>query len=138
VSSGSSRGGLLGGLSGRRIALNGPTEIKFNEEILGLQKRQLFGGGNRYTGVCKPNILIFAKGTLESGELGGIVGPPLKTAISSKGSGKWAVVGVNYSADIAGDMCVGLPGGMIAKVILEDAVKKCPQSKIFMSGYSQG
>jgi hypothetical protein len=131
---------LLGGLFGGRgrLVLDRPGESDWQEEYLGKKKRQLFGGSNRYTGTCKPYILIFAKGTTEIGEMGSTVGPLLRSAMSSKGSNKWSVVGVNYSADIAGDMCVGLPGGMIAKDILEDAARKCPQSKIFTSGYSQG
>ena len=136
---GGSKGGLFGGLFGSRSRVPGlPGDIEWQEIKGKKEKRQLFGGGSRYTGTCKPYILIFAKGTFEAGEMGGTVGPLIRTAMSTAGGGKWSVVGVNYSADMAGDNCVGLPGGMIAKGILEDAVKKCPQSKIFTGGYSQG
>jgi hypothetical protein len=101
-------------------------------------ERQLGRGGGAYKGACKPNILIFAKGTTETGEMGITVGPAIKTAIQSKGGANWAVVGVNYNANSDGNYCVGLPGGMVAKDILESAAAKCPSSKIFLSGYSQG
>jgi hypothetical protein len=101
-------------------------------------ERQLGRGGGAYKGACKPNILIFAKGTTETGEMGITVGPAIKTAIQSKGGSSWAVVGVNYNANSDGNYCVGLPGGMVAKEILESAASKCPSSKIFLSGYSQG
>jgi hypothetical protein len=60
-----------------------------------------------YTGSCAPNILIFAKGTLEDGLLGRSVGPTLSTFLDST----WTTVGVNYDANIPGDFCLGLPGG---------------------------
>jgi hypothetical protein len=102
-----------------------------------LVERQL-GGRGGFSGACKPNILIYAKGTTESGEFGGTVGPGLKTAMGKQGGGQWTVVGVNYTANSDGNNCVGLPGGMVAKGILESASQKCPNSKIFLSGYSQG
>jgi hypothetical protein len=100
-------------------------------------KRQ-FGRGDAFSETCRPNILIYAKGTTEMGEMGITVGPRLKSAIQSEGGGQWTVVGVNYSANSEGNYCVGLPGGMVAREILEDAARKCPTSNIFLSGYSQG
>jgi hypothetical protein len=87
-----------------------------------------------FTGRCTPNIVIFARGTLETGSLGITVGPVLNMGLPSG----FSVVGVNYDADLAGDYCLGLPGGMVAKDMLNQAAKKCPNSKIYMSGYSQG
>jgi hypothetical protein len=87
-----------------------------------------------FTGKCTPNIIIFAKGTLEPGAVGMLVGPSLKQKVPAG----WTMVGVSYSASIAGDYCLGLPGGMVAKDMLNQAATKCPTSKIFMSGYSQG
>jgi hypothetical protein len=88
----------------------------------------------KFTGKCTPNIVIFAKGTLETGLLGITVGPVLNMGLPSS----FSVVGVDYTADLAGDYCLGLNGGMVAKDMLNQAAKKCPDSKIFMSGYSQG
>jgi hypothetical protein len=60
-----------------------------------------------YTGSCATNILIFARGTLESGLLGTNVGPALTSNLPSS----WTVVGVAYDANIPGTFCLGLPGG---------------------------
>jgi hypothetical protein len=65
----------------------------------------------------------------------GTVGPKLAKNMPKA---SWTVVGVPYNADVAGDNCVGLPGGMIAKNMLESAASKCPNSYLFTSGYSQG
>jgi hypothetical protein len=89
----------------------------------------------RFAGRCAPNIVIFAKGTLEPGILGITVGPALQRALRPP---QWSVNGVNYPADIPGDYCLGLPGGMVARDMLEGAAAKCPNSKLFVSGYSQG
>lgn len=53
---------------------------------------------------CKNFTLIFARGTFESGNIGGIVGPPFVDAlVSMLGTAQVAVQGVNnYPADVAG------------------------------------
>jgi cutinase len=88
-----------------------------------------------FSGKCTKNIVIFARGTTEMGSLGITVGPVLSSSLTGK---DWSVVGVNYDADFAGDNCLGLPGGQVAKDMLNQAAQKCPNSKIFMSGYSEG
>jgi hypothetical protein len=87
-----------------------------------------------FKGQCTPNILIFAKGTLEPGEFGMLVGPPF----TSKLPQGWSRHGVEYDADIPGDYCLGLPGGLVARDVINQAAAKCPNSKLFVSGYSQG
>ncbi|TID26984.1 hypothetical protein E2P81_ATG01443 [Venturia nashicola] len=87
-----------------------------------------------FSGSCTKNIVIFAKGTTEVGSLGITVGPVLNAGLPHG----FSVVGVPYTADLAGDYCLGLPGGMVARDMLNQAAKKCPDAKIFMSGYSQG
>lgn len=87
-----------------------------------------------FTASCTKNIVIFAKGTTEVGSIGISVGPVLNAGLPRG----WSVVGVPYTADLAGDYCLGLPGGMVARDMLNQAAKKCPDAKIFMSGYSQG
>lgn len=56
------------------------------------------------TGPCKPFTLIFARGTSENGNIGGIVGPPFVDAlVAMLGAGNVAVQGVNnYLADVNG------------------------------------
>jgi hypothetical protein len=39
---------------------------------------------------------------------------------------------------VSGDFCLALPGGMVAKDMINGAAAKCPTSKIFVGGYSQG
>lgn len=48
------------------------------------------------------------------------------------------MVGIPYDADMAGDACLGLPGGMVAKDLINQAAAKCPDAKLFVSGYSEG
>lgn len=73
-----------------------------------------------FTGRCNKNILLFARGTTETGTLGITVGPVLNTGLSYD----WTVVGVPYDADMAGDNCLGLPGGHVARDMLNQAAKK--------------
>jgi hypothetical protein len=68
--------------------------------------------------------------------MGEIVGPFLVNNLSP--ASDWEVCGVNYFADLAGDYCVGLPGGMVARDMLVQAAAKCPDAKIFLAGYSEG
>jgi Cutinase len=87
-----------------------------------------------FAGTCAPNILIFAKGTLEPGILGITVGPQFTSGLPSN----WSTAGVDYDPDVAGDYCLGLPGGMVMKDVINGAYQKCPSSNLFLSGYSQG
>ncbi|KAF2415659.1 alpha/beta-hydrolase [Tothia fuscella] len=87
-----------------------------------------------YTGACTKNILIISKGTMEPTEYGVTVGPVLKTGWDKT----WTVVPVKYDPSVPGDYCVGLPGGMVAKDMINKAATKCPQSWQFLAGYSQG
>ncbi|KAF2434633.1 alpha/beta-hydrolase [Tothia fuscella] len=87
-----------------------------------------------FTADCAPNILIFAKGTFEPGIYGILVGPSFTSGLPAG----WTTAGVAYDVDIPGDFCLGLPGGMVAKDIINQAAKKCPASNLFVSGYSQG
>jgi hypothetical protein len=83
---------------------------------------------------CKPNILVFARGTMEGGTMGQTVGPALSRALGSK----FRAVGVKYTADIAGDNCIGFPGGIKCVDQLAKLAQQCPTSSFFLSGYSQG
>jgi hypothetical protein len=62
---------------------------------------------------CKNFTLIFARGTFENGNIGGIVGPPfVRALVSMLGSAQVAVQGVNnYPADVAGFNAGGSPTG---------------------------
>ncbi|CZS76986.1 unnamed protein product [Fusarium graminearum] len=95
---------------------------------------------NDLSGECKDVTVIFARGTTEAGNVGTAAGPPFFKALGEKiGQDKLAVQGVDYSASIAGIMQMGDKAGSekMASLVTE-AVKKCPKTKIVMSGYSQG
>lgn len=89
-------------------------------------------------GVCAPLTVIFARGTSESGNIGLIIGPPLFKSLSSKLNKHVALQGVNYPADLAGDLNMGASGAPNMKALVQQAVAQCPDTKIALSGYSQG
>jgi hypothetical protein len=47
---------------------------------------------------CKPNILVFARGTAEPGKMGSFVGPPLAKQLNKLMPGQWDIRPVIYSA----------------------------------------
>ncbi|KAK2789416.1 hypothetical protein FQN52_006280 [Onygenales sp. PD_12] len=100
------------------------------------RKRQLFGGS---AGGCKPNTLLYARGTGEIGAMGMSVGPKLEDGLSRT---QWDVKGVSdadgYPADMAGNNCLGLNGGIAMMDLIEQTVQQCPDTNIVVSGYSQG
>jgi hypothetical protein len=71
---------------------------------------------------------------MEPGNYGITVGPQLTSGLPSD----WTTDYVSYDADVPGDYCLGLPGGMVAKDMINEAASKCPNSNIFLAGYSQG
>lgn len=93
----------------------GPSAAEISSAVAGCSNIELQGvtANDILDGVCKPFTLIFARGTLESGNLGGIVGPPLVAALQSRlGANNVAVQGVNnYPADIAGFFAGGSATG---------------------------
>ncbi|KAI6247874.1 hypothetical protein HI914_04086 [Erysiphe necator] len=97
---------------------------------------------NELSGPCKPVTLIFARGTGESGNVGGnhSPGPALFSQIRlSMGSQNIAIQGVDYKADIFGYLKGGDPEGSKRYYNLtEEAATKCPDTKIVLTGYSQG
>ena len=82
--------------------------------------------------------MIFARGTTEEGNIGETVGPALQEGLSVGQPGKWAFQGVNYDATVDGDDCLGLPGGVVATQYIEQAATQCPNTKVIVSGYSEG
>jgi len=89
---------------------------------------------------CKELLLIFARGTLETGNIGTLVGPLLgDSLITDLGAANVAVQGVDYPADIAGFLVGGDPGGSATMAdLVTQAISQCPSSRIVMGGYSQG
>ena len=89
---------------------------------------------------CKPVTVIFARGTIELGNVGSITGPPFFNALSDIiGTENFAVQGVDYPANIIGYLEGGDPGGAATTAkLLEQAASQCPNTQIVLSGYSQG
>ena len=89
---------------------------------------------------CKPVTVIFARGTIELGNVGSITGPPFFNALNDAlGADNVAVQGVDYPANILGYLEGGDPGGATTTAsLLEQAADQCPDTQIILSGYSQG
>ncbi|KAF8448374.1 cutinase-domain-containing protein [Terfezia claveryi] len=91
-------------------------------------------------GKCAPNIIIFARGTSEIGNMGSGVGVPLQNAVDAVLPGRVIYQGVNnYPAIVAGYLNGGSDIGaknMAGQV--NRAAIQCPGSRVFLSGYSQG
>jgi Cutinase len=87
---------------------------------------------------CSKYILLFARGTGETGSLGDSVGPALETELEATNLFSWEITGIAYDASISGDYCLGLPGGVVATQAISEAISDCPDALIFVSGYSEG
>ena len=89
---------------------------------------------------CKPVTVIFARGTIELGNVGSLAGPPFFNALDvAIGAENVAVQGVDYPATIAGYLEGGDKGGAATTAqLLEQAASQCPNTQIVLSGYSQG
>ncbi|EJT69761.1 hypothetical protein GGTG_12644 [Gaeumannomyces tritici R3-111a-1] len=91
---------------------------------------------------CRDVTLIYARGTIQQGNVGdpAAVGPLMFNALAALlGTNKLAVQGVTYPASILGFLLGGDPDGantMTAHVAR--AATQCPNTKIILSGYSQG
>ncbi|KAF9873736.1 cutinase [Colletotrichum karsti] len=91
-------------------------------------------------GGCKDVIMVFARGSTETGNMGTICGPPTANAVKSNFQ-SMAVEGVDYAAGLATNT---LPGGAdpagIAEMkrLIEKANTECPNSMLVVGGYSQG
>ena len=92
-------------------------------------------------GVCKNLTLIFARGTFENGNFGGILGPPFFDALVGRlGQAQVAAQGVNdYPADVQGFQAGGsVTGSQNMAALIGQAMNQCPETKLCVSGYSQG
>ncbi|RPB02225.1 alpha/beta-hydrolase, partial [Choiromyces venosus 120613-1] len=92
------------------------------------------------SGVCADVIVIWARGTGNTGNIGSALGRCFFTYL--KGNLDYTVIGqgvLPYSANVMGFLKGGCSRGarsMVMMVML--AVEQCPQSKIVLGGFSQG
>jgi cutinase len=70
--------------------------------------------------------------------MGETVGPALQDNLQKLMPGQFMYQGVTYSADVAGDIELGAPGGKVATGVINDCFAKCPKTQMFVSGYSEG
>lgn len=66
---------------------------------------------NGLAGACMGTTVIFARGTLETGNVGTLAGPAFFKSLSADLGGDLAVQGVEYAADIPGFLVGGDPIG---------------------------
>ena len=88
---------------------------------------------------CTPLTVIFARGTSEGGNIGSVAAPPMfKQLISDLGATGVSLQGVPYPASAAGNANCGASGGSDMANLVAQALRQCPNTKIALSGYSQG
>jgi hypothetical protein len=89
---------------------------------------------------CKPNALLFARGTIPDWGTMGSVGDALSRALPlRRGQGdEWYFEDVKYWNDGIGFSCYGLPGGRVALDQLNALGSRCNNTKIVVGGFSQG
>ncbi|CAN8100551.1 unnamed protein product [Discula destructiva] len=94
---------------------------------------------------CRAVTLIYARGTTQDGNIGaaGDVGPLMMNNLSAiLGADQLAVQGVDYDADISGFLQnffgADDEGAQTMADLVVQATTQCPESKIVLSGYSQG
>lgn len=109
-------------------------------ERASLNKRDDWSDTRNELSECKPITVIYARGTIELGNVGSITGPPFFNALDDLiGADNVAVQGVDYPANILGYLEGGDPGGaQTTASLLEQAASQCPDTQIVLSGYSQG
>lgn len=87
---------------------------------------------------CKSNILLYSRGAMEGGNMGTSVGPSFQREIEKLAPGKFMFQGVNYDATYQWTLQLERVGGEISKKLIEEAVTKCPDARIFLGGYAHG
>ena len=88
-------------------------------------------------GICKSVTIIFARGTVEPGNVGDLAGPPFFNALADMvGDENVAVQGVDYAASVIGYLEGGDPAGAATMAALANqAVSQCPSTRLVLSGY---
>lgn len=143
-------GSLLGGTGTGTGGLTLPTSLSGLGALSGLSGLSSTSGlsarasitENGLDDACKGTTVIFARGTTELGNMGSVVGPSLSSDLKTALNNDVAVQGVDYAADAAGIAEEIVPtGGPGTKSMVADVTKaltKCPNTKIVLTGYSQG
>ncbi len=102
-----------------------------------MSKRQSFSVVENQLGLCRPVTVIFARGTIELGNVGSLAGPPFFNALDfAIGAQYLGIQGVPYPASIWGYLTgCDVGGGKTLAALTEQAMAQCPDSQIVLSGY---
>lgn len=86
---------------------------------------------------CRPVTVIFARGTIEVGNVGALVGPPFFSALGlAIGDENVGVQGVDYPATVIGYLEGNdAEGAATLASLIEQAASLCPLTQIVLSGY---
>ncbi|KAI5784723.1 cutinase [Geopyxis carbonaria] len=109
-----------------------------------IEERQLASDtSNDYTtGGCKNVVMLYARASTETGNIGSSVGPLLKSYLtSSLGADNFAMQGIDYPATLEDNFLTGgtTQAAMTTMAnLITDVATKCPDAKIVAGGYSQG
>ncbi|KAL9943726.1 hypothetical protein D7B24_000190 [Verticillium nonalfalfae] len=91
---------------------------------------------------CRRVTLIYARGTTQDGNVGdaAAVGPVFFNALAQQvGAANLAVQGVDYAANVFGFLAGGdAAGSRTMADLTARAASQCPNTRIVLSGYSQG
>ena len=113
---------------------------KMRELSLDASKPQRSSATRNDLDLCRPVTVIYARGTVEAGNVGSLAGPPFFSALDMVlGEARVGVQGVDYAASIFGYLSGGDSGGADKLASLtEAAAAKCPETQIVLSGYRYG
>lgn len=89
---------------------------------------------------CADLTIIYARGTTEPGNVGVLVGPWFFDTVEEKLGGRASVgvQGVEYPATVDGYLEGNSTGTVTMANYVITALTRCPDTKVVMSGYSQG
>ncbi|KAI4923643.1 uncharacterized protein J4E92_007617 [Alternaria infectoria] len=115
-------------------------------ETRDLTKRQFSGDTyNQLTDgtACRRVTVIYARGTTQAGNVGeaNSEGPTFFNALAARvgGASNLAIQGVTYPANVIGFLAGGDAAGATTMFnLINQAITRCPSTKIVVSGYSQG
>ncbi|KAM3460848.1 hypothetical protein MY5147_006346 [Beauveria neobassiana] len=110
--------------------------IKTSELLLGT----IFGIPSDFNNSgCKDVLIVFARGTCDPGNSGILVAPPFIDAVRKAiGDKSLGVQGVAYPASVDGYLNAHNAAGLAMAQIVRETRASCPNTKIVLSGYSQG
>ncbi|EGY22033.1 hypothetical protein VD0002_g4090 [Verticillium dahliae] len=118
------------------LAAGGPIEQRQRGGRVGSTATEFTDGG------CKPIIMLFARGSTETGNMGTVCGPPTANGVKANfGADQVAVEGIEYAAALStnfGNGGADRRGVAEMERLIAQANTDCPDSMLVVGGYSQG